>query len=129
MEETRKKAINDYKPVNFFLCIGVLRDLNMTDVEDINKDERKGEISKIPVFRYKTLSSESQESNVVPTKGRTVKQRGFLPRLFKNYRNHEIKDLEDGAVYEEMTIASEEDALCCICLSDYEDKDLISKLW
>jgi hypothetical protein len=101
-----------------------MRALNLTEINGMNQGARSEEISKIPVFRYKVSSSEQQQEQAMPSK----KSTGFFSRLLKGYRHHEVNDTEGGP-YEDMHISSVEDAVCCICLSEYEDNDLICKLW
>lgn len=105
-----------------------MRALNMTEINGMNQGARADEISKIPVYRYRAteLPSErqqEQENGVV-----SKKSNGFFAKLLKGYRHHEVSELE-GGTYEEIRITPSEDAVCCICLSEYEDNDLICKLW
>ncbi|KAI7895032.1 uncharacterized protein EV154DRAFT_49865 [Mucor mucedo] len=109
----------------------VMRALNMTEISGMNQGARADEISKIPVFRYRATVSQTgeqqqqhQNEDVVTSR----KSNGFFAKLLKGYRHHDVSELEGGSC-EEMRITPSEDAMCCICLSEYEDNDLVCKLW
>lgn len=106
-----------------------MRALNMTEISGMNQGAKNDEISKIPVFRYRvastsTSTAEQQQEPAASSK----KSNGFFAKLLRGYRHHEVNDSESGS-YEDMHISPIEDAMCCICLSEYEDNDLICKLW
>jgi hypothetical protein len=85
---------------------------------------RAEEISKISVFRFKASEEGEQGTTIKPSKA----SQGFLSKLIHGYRHQGINDIESGS-FEEIMISPAEDALCCICLSDYEDKELLCRLW
>lgn len=99
-------------------------------MNEISGMDRQGarveEISKIPVFRFKVTDEATAEQGVTTKPSKANK--GFLSKLMHGYKNQGINDFESGSL-EEITISPAEDALCCICLSDYEDKDLLCRLW
>ena len=94
----------------------------MNEVEGIDKNERAQEIEKIPVLRFTTGQPTTDGGIMIQTP-----KKSFFSK-FLHYRNHGAK-LEEGHVFQEIQIHPAEDAVCCICLSEYEDKDLICKLW
>ncbi|KAI9248723.1 hypothetical protein EDC94DRAFT_528122, partial [Helicostylum pulchrum] len=82
----------------------------------------KEEISAIPV-----LNGEPQE--LITPKISNEHNPEFILKLAKSYKKYKLGDVEDTAYFEEITITPKEDALCCICLSDYEHNDIVCKLW
>lgn len=114
----------------------VMRELNMTEVEGMDRGGRAEEISNIPVFRFKQSASsdhhaqqqQSQSSGAGVTTKATDKK-GLLSKLLKGYRNHGVRDPEISEEYEDIYITPADDALCCICLSEYEESDLLCRLW
>lgn len=99
----------------------------MTELNEDGQGERAEEISKIPVYRFK-LSQAGEQPQGVTTQS-SPKSKGFLSKLLHKYLNGDVHgDIENGS-HEDMYISPAEDALCCICLSDYENNDLLCRLW
>lgn len=106
----------------------------------INQGGRDEEISRIPVYRYKASSesgindnsSTSQESSVTTTTTQQPlrhKEKGLMSKLLRFRLHQHTIDAEQGLhYYDDIFITPDEDALCCICLSEYEDNDLLCKL-
>ncbi|KAI9322680.1 hypothetical protein BX666DRAFT_1897457 [Dichotomocladium elegans] len=100
------------------------------------------EIDALPVYQYyaetrgiqaeqtelgqrENISPQSSEENQQRQQQSKKKRPAFFKRLLR--RNKTEKD--PGRIYERLTITPVEDALCSICLSEYEDEDLVCKLW
>ncbi|KAI8875844.1 hypothetical protein K501DRAFT_279981 [Backusella circina FSU 941] len=136
-------------------CVLVaIRTFNV-NVSNVIVGGSKEEISKIPIFRYKapdendtastlsncnssTHTSSSQqtkkrESSIHTTAAaastRARKARRYFFNLFNRQHRKSNDDSEQGKKYKRLTITRQEDAVCSICLSDYENDDLICKLW
>jgi hypothetical protein len=103
----------------------------------------KEEIANIPIFRYKapTMTEEANHSDsdgnspkithgdsvvTVPEPVPTTKQ-----KKFKLFSKKPTKSTEQDSQkhYDYITIPKAEDAVCSICLCEYEDNELICKLW
>lgn len=105
----------------------IMRELNMTELNEDGQGERAEEISKIPVYRFK-LSQAGEQPQGVTTQS-SPKSKGFLSKLLHKYQNGDVHDDIENGSHEDMYISPAEDALCCICLSDYENSDLLCRLW
>lgn len=99
----------------------------MTELNEDSQGERAEEISKIPVYCFK-LSQAGEQPQGVTTKS-SPKSKGFFAKLLHKYQNADVHDDVENRSYEDMYISPAEDALCCICLSDYENNDLLCRLW
>jgi hypothetical protein len=106
----------------------IMRELNMIEIEGMDQGRRAEEISKIPVFRFKSSSQDQAQQNQSVTT-RAASEKGFVTKLLHGYRNQGVNDPESGKAYEDIYITPSEDAMCCICLSEYEDSDLLCRLW
>lgn len=107
-----------------------MRALNISEMDGMNQGGRQEEISKIPIYRFKI--SDNQQTQGVRTQGITTqgsdkKSKGFMGKLFQGRYRHQL-DTEHGT-FDDISITPTEDALCCICLSEYEDEDLLCRLW
>lgn len=76
----------------------------------------KEEISKIPTFKFKTAAAPAETTN--------KPSRSFFNKLFSRHNK-----AGPGEYYDDLIISQSEDAVCSICLTEYEDNDLIAKLW
>lgn len=81
----------------------------------------KEEIASIPIFRY-TSNTNDDSNSTKSTQKVSNKKRKF--NFFSKQQNN-----DDNKKYEEITIPKPEDAVCSICLCEYENNDLICKLW
>jgi hypothetical protein len=118
-----------------------MRVLHISEMEGmVNQGGRAEEIRKIRVYRYKVTSasdindnSSAQEPSVISTttqQSLTHKENGFVSKLLRfKHRQHAIEPEEGLGSYDDIFITPIEDALCCICLSEYENNDLLCKLW
>lgn len=100
------------------------------------------EIKKIPVLRFTTDPNETSsiaESHIsirsaVPQRSEQHPRVGFFRRvLLKNTRKAKSQpDLQPPKTMEEyqsISFDNSEDAVCAICLSSYEQDELICRLW
>lgn len=107
-----------------------MRVLNIPEMDGMDQGGRQEEISKVPVYRFRV--SEHQQTPGVTTQPPEQKSKGILGHLMpagaggKGFR-HRL-DAEQGPV-DDMFITPSEDAMCCICLAEYEDQDLLCRLW
>lgn len=91
----------------------------------------KAEVEAIPVFRYTAADGEggnqtstsSQQQQQQPQK-KTKKRASFFRYMLRRPNDQENSDV----VYDPITITPAEDAVCSICLSEYEHGDLVCKL-
>lgn len=88
----------------------------------------KAEVEAIPVFRYTAADGEetstpSQQQQQQPQK-KTKKRASFFRYMLRRPNEQESSDV----VYDSITITPAEDAVCSICLSEYEHGDLVCKL-
>lgn len=102
-----------------------MRLLNILEMDGMDQGARHEEISKVPVYRFRV--SQSQQTQGVTTQPSERKGKGILGNLMRKRHRHQL-DAEQGPV-DDMCITPAEDAMCCICLADYEDQDLLSRLW
>jgi hypothetical protein len=104
------------------------------NVSNVMVGGSKEEIAALPIFKFK-----SEENGITPVqsshhseqKEEDVKKKrrtGFV-NIFKRRQQKQQADIvEDGKEYESISMRSE-DAVCAICLSEYENNELICKLW
>lgn len=87
----------------------------------------KAEVEAIPVFRY--TAAEGEGSNQTATTSQQSKQKTKKRTSFFRYMLRRPNEQENSdVVYDPITITPAEDAVCSICLSEYEHGDLICKL-
>lgn len=115
----------------------------------------KDEIAKIPVFKYKAppslnepSSSSStndleqqgqQQAETIPktesstSRAPTAKKSNYIRRFMKRHQKQESNKSSTTptpeTINQYLTIPNAEDALCSICLSEYENDEIICKLW
>ncbi|CEG77999.1 hypothetical protein RMATCC62417_12668 [Rhizopus microsporus] len=106
------------------------------NISTVMEGGSKEELDKIPIFRYKAHTVEQspeqeQQGCTVPTpvEGETTKRSksNFIRRWMKH--RHGVTEQEQSSHIEAITIPRSEDAICSICLSEYENDDLLCKLW
>ncbi|ORZ17692.1 hypothetical protein BCR42DRAFT_350017 [Absidia repens] len=117
----------------------VLRLFNITEVPWMTTGASQEEILKIPIFKYESHKGDefnAAASGSVLTKDQAINTQrksfstitmSWVRRLFLRSKNKK-NDIENKS-YPPITMNSLEDAVCSICLSDYETGDLICKLW
>ncbi|KAJ8656895.1 hypothetical protein O0I10_007492 [Lichtheimia ornata] len=127
--------------VPLFLCISVIfclpcvlvlmRMLRLGYASGLVSGASKAEVEAIPVFRYTAADGEggnqtstsSQQQQQQPQK-KTKKRASFFRYMLRRPNDQENSDV----VYDPITITPAEDAVCSICLSEYEHGDLVCKL-
>ncbi|GAA5808144.1 hypothetical protein MFLAVUS_001528 [Mucor flavus] len=94
----------------------------------------KEEIAKIPVFKYRapitSTTAEPAAANVDQEQQQqqpTMKKANYFRRFLKKPNEKEKDSLPKTSKY--LTISKLEDAVCTICLSEYENDELVCKLW
>ncbi|KAI9251750.1 hypothetical protein BDA99DRAFT_521098 [Phascolomyces articulosus] len=138
--------------VPLFLCVSVIfcfpcvlvlmRTLRLGYASGLVTGATKEEIENIPVFKYKSNEPQQQEGNHEPggvddtrsdnvsiSPSTTKKKRRSIFRWLYLLRVKQKKDEDPERNYDPITITPIEDAVCPICISEYEDDDLICKLW
>ncbi|KAI8092739.1 uncharacterized protein BX664DRAFT_348005 [Halteromyces radiatus] len=108
----------------------ILRILNITEVPGMPMGASQEEILKIPIYKYQLQENESTTPatpSSFASQRNTINSPSWTRRLFLRFKKTK-NDVEDRS-YPSITIPQVEDALCSICLSEYEPGDLICKLW
>ncbi|KAI8148243.1 hypothetical protein BJV82DRAFT_709089 [Fennellomyces sp. T-0311] len=128
--------------VPLFLCISVIfclpcvlvlmRTLRLGYATGLVMGATKEEIENVPVYKYKSENAEQPSTSSSPTSSAAPavperKKRSSIFRWFFLRRPKVPADIERN--YDPITITPAEDAVCSICLSDYEQDDLVCKLW
>lgn len=115
-------------------CVmGVLSVLPIRDDLELDLEEdaaaeriaRQEAIKKLPIYRY--VDTDNDEPVIEDNKKKSKWDHAFKT-LFRRKHNDTLNATEKGN-YEEMFIQPKEDALCCICLAEYGNNNLICKLW
>ncbi|EPB89412.1 hypothetical protein HMPREF1544_03781 [Mucor circinelloides 1006PhL] len=127
-------------------CVLVALRTFSINVTNVMVGGTKEEIAEIPVFKYKasthadttedtTTPHTSENSNDTTTNRTTfttttTKKPNFIRRIMKrpSYHNHPDQQ-KQHAHLDTITIPRAEDAVCSICLGEYETDELICKLW
>ncbi|CAO3598559.1 unnamed protein product [Absidia cylindrospora] len=117
----------------------VLRLFNVAEVPWMTTGASQDEILKIPIFKYESHKGDefnSATSGSGSTKDQAISNQrklfstittSWVRRLFMQSKSKK-NDIEDKS-YPPLTMTCLEDAVCSICLSEYETDDLICKLW
>ncbi|KAI8337856.1 hypothetical protein BD560DRAFT_413009 [Blakeslea trispora] len=120
-------------------CVLVaLRAFNI-NIANIMMGGSKEEIAKIPVFRYKRAepAQETEEAQAhslandhtnKSIKSVVSSKRHNWIRQFMQ-RHHKSKSTQDQQTYQYLTLPQSEDAVCSICLCEYENEEFVCKLW
>ncbi|KAI9020889.1 hypothetical protein CLU79DRAFT_754249, partial [Phycomyces nitens] len=98
----------------------VMRLLHLYGLDGLNQGATETEIQDMITLRFRT-SEEFSDTN----QEKIAKKRRWFSRLGFGQRKQKQ---ETEAVYEGITL-DQEDALCAVCLAEYEPNDLICKLW
>lgn len=122
--------------INSFLYAVTMRTFNI-NVSNVMKGGTKEELAKIPIFKFKSTESDDtaappignqqQQSNT--DNSATMKKGNYFRRLMKRRQSAKNVDSKDNVNYPHLTIPRADDAVCSICLSEYENDELICKLW
>lgn len=111
------------------------------NITNLMEGGSKEEIANIPLFRYKapitTDDSSSSDTDNSPkiihndSANNDVRQPTASKRKFNFFKKKTSENDEnaDNKQYDYLTIPKPEDAVCSICLCEYEDNELICKLW
>lgn len=93
----------------------------------------KEEIAKIPVFKYRSpITSTTPTEPAAAAVTTVVQEQQQQPTMKKaNYFRRFIRKPNDSLpkTNKYLTIPKLEDAVCTICLSEYENDELVCKLW
>lgn len=117
--------------------IVALRALNVGHVPGMT-GATKEEIRSVPVYRFKHATTDitSSSASLHPESASPSDHQQHYPSpkksssFFKRFmRLHRSKEEDRERDYPDIVIAPAEDAMCPICLSEYDDGDLICKLW
>ncbi|KAL9551084.1 hypothetical protein MBANPS3_004438 [Mucor bainieri] len=124
-------------------CVLVALRTFSINVTNVMVGGTKEEIAKIPVFKYKATanptaaadeiaSTQTSENtnNTTTFTTTTAKKPSFIRRIMKRPSYHNTSDQQkQHAHLDTITIPRAEDAVCSICLGEYETDELICKLW
>ncbi|KAL0095558.1 hypothetical protein F4703DRAFT_1825227 [Phycomyces blakesleeanus] len=105
----------------------VMRLLHLYGIDGLNQGATDTEIQDMITLRYRTSEDGSDTHQAEKS---IDKRRRWFSRLGFGQRK-QIQDTE--VVYDTITFSQQQqqegEALCAVCLADYEDNDLICKLW
>jgi hypothetical protein len=107
-----------------------LRLLNINDIPGMEAGANQEDILKIPTYKYQSLTGDGSTESTTPSDHQPKKPRFFTlwtRRFLTKFKKN--KDDVEAKAYPPITIACADDAMCSICLSEYETGDLICKLW
>ncbi|KAI8337723.1 hypothetical protein BC941DRAFT_452545 [Chlamydoabsidia padenii] len=105
----------------------VLRLLNITDIPGMKNGGSKEEILNIPTYKYQSQDGNGSTETTTTTFQQPKKTR-WTQRIINKFRKNNKDDIETKS-YPPITIPCADDAMCSICLSEYETGDPICKLW
>lgn len=125
-------------------CVLVgMRILHVEDAEDMG-GASKDEIARIPVYRFKSHSNipattEDMEMHELPQKPQQQEQvvreqtHSFWSQLQTRFglsnESDDQRHIEHEPELDTIEIPNEQDRVCAICLSTYDDGDILCKLW
>ncbi|KAG2219535.1 hypothetical protein INT45_003100 [Circinella minor] len=143
--------------IPLFLCVSVIfcfpcvlvlmRTLRLGYASGLVTGATKEEIENVPVYKYKSSSNNDEQrqeqeqennnndntsistSSTTSTRTTARKRRRSIFRWLYLLRVKQKSDDDSERNYDPITITPIEDAVCPICISEYEDDDLICKLW
>lgn len=105
----------------------ILQVLQINNVPGVTKGATQAEINNIPIYKYKDDHQTNNGSATHTDNNHQQQKKSWFRRLFLKFRKSN-NDLENGS-YPPITIHPMEDALCSICLGEYEHDELVCKLW
>lgn len=120
-----------------------MRILHVEDAEDMG-GASKDEIARIPVYRFKSHSNipattEDMEMHELPQKPQQQEQvvreqtHSFWSQLQTRFglsnESDDQRHIEHEPELDTIEIPNEQDRVCAICLSTYDDGDILCKLW
>ncbi|OBZ88888.1 hypothetical protein A0J61_03067 [Choanephora cucurbitarum] len=116
-------------------CVLVaLRAFNI-NVTHIMMGGSKEEIAKIPVFQYQKPEEEEAGTEDETANDQTNKSTRSIVSTKRHWtrrfmqRQHKNKATQEQRTYPHFTLPQSEDAVCSICLCEYENEELVCKLW
>ncbi|KAI7848327.1 hypothetical protein BDC45DRAFT_319484 [Circinella umbellata] len=143
--------------IPLFLCVSVIfcfpcvlvlmRTLRLGYASGLVTGATKEEIENVPVYKYESSSNNDEQrqeqeqendnndnisisaSSTTSTRTTARKRRRSIFRWLYLLRVKQKSDDDSERNYDSITITPIEDAVCPICISEYEDGDLICKLW
>ncbi|KAI8371686.1 uncharacterized protein BYT42DRAFT_501308 [Radiomyces spectabilis] len=89
----------------------------------------KDEIDKVPVYRYKSAASSDTPPDPAVAETMTKKKTGLMHRFLQRHQFKNDQESQRQQSFEELTGIPADDAVCSICLSEYENGHLVCKLW
>ncbi|KAG1146866.1 hypothetical protein G6F37_004482 [Rhizopus arrhizus] len=124
----RFKSLLDLFAILWFIVVA-MRAFNI-NVSTLAEGGSKEDLAKIPVFIYKTISEVDTPSSSSTTENTKLKRKpSFTRRWMKRRQSTTTKEEQEPSKIDNLTISRSEDAVCSICLSEYENNDLLCKLW
>ncbi|CAO3701580.1 unnamed protein product [Rhizopus stolonifer] len=119
--------------ISIIFCLPVvlvaMRAFNI-NVSTLAEGGTKEDLAKIPIFRYKSSEEEeSPEPSASSSSEGDVKLKRKPSFTRKWMKDHQSTSKDEDSKIDNLTISRSEDAVCSICLSEYENDDLLCKLW
>jgi hypothetical protein len=93
------------------------------NVSNVMVGGSKEEIAALPIFKFK-----SEENGITPVQSSHHSEQKEEDIFKRRQQKQQTDVVEEGKEYESISMRSE-DAVCAICLSEYENNELICKLW
>ncbi|ORX43082.1 hypothetical protein DM01DRAFT_1411679 [Hesseltinella vesiculosa] len=121
-----------------FICVSVifclpcvlviLRLFHVQDVPGVTVGASQEEIQHIPVYKFKQIDDPLTSANPSFTTLPAIKKPSWLRSFYARLLRQKPSPA-DATSFPSLRIAPQEDAMCSICLSEYEPDDLLCKLW